>query len=443
MSDPIIRLSELAHKWLLCSLPKPVVWSARRALLDWFATTIPGTIVSPSINLKNYLESGQGQAFSYVDREPKSVGYTSFINAVASHTVEFDDIFKDGGYHPGSPTISAALAVAQHNNFTLESFQRAIIGAYDVGCRLSLAIQPAHYKYWHTTSTVGTIGAAVACVLLHQGSLQQVINAIGIASSFAGGHQANLQGNGQAKSLHAGHAAQAGILAANAALAGVESSLNSLSSDFGWANATTSGLVNWDKAFAEDENWAAISNITVKNHGCCGHIFPAIDAIEYMLKAHGISVEKIVSIEVHGYEATKMMCDRESPNDAQQARFSAQYCIAAFCILGKVRLNAFTEENLNRKDIAELSKRIKIFKDTEISNLYPKVRSARVMVRMFDGKVYTHTQKIRRGDPEDPLTDAELIEKFRELTRGVLSISKQNSLESTILYENRLPFNIF
>jgi 2-methylcitrate dehydratase PrpD len=442
MEYPIIQLSNLAVYWLTCSLSNDVSWATRRAILDWYATTLPGTIRSPSIELKHFIESGSGNAFSYVDGEPRSISYSAFMNGVASHTVEFDDIFKDGGYHPGSPTISAALAIAQHNNVSLDVLHRAIIGAYEVGCRLSLAIQPAHYKYWHTTSTVGTIGAAVACVLLAKGTQEQVMHAIGIASSFAGGHQANLQGEGGAKALHAGHAAQAGILAGNAALAGVKASIDSLSGPFGWANATTEATVNWEKAFLGSYVWTPITRMTIKNHGCCGHIFPAIDGVDNLLKTHNIGFRDIESIDIHGYDATKKMCDRENPQDAQQARFSLQYCLAAYCLTGKVRLEAFNDEALTRQDIRDFAKRISVHRDEELSKLYPGVRSARVIIKLINGEELFYHQKTRKGDPEDPLTDAELIHKFNELTMGILHDSEKARLEHLILRENDIPNDV-
>ncbi|WP_417560435.1 MmgE/PrpD family protein [Marinomonas sp.] len=442
MENPIIQLSNLAVYWLTCSLSNDVSWATRRAILDWYATTLPGTIRSPSIELKHFIESGSGNAFSYVDGEPRSISYSAFMNGVASHTVEFDDIFKDGGYHPGSPTISAALAIAQHNNVSLDVLHRAIIGAYEVGCRLSLAIQPAHYKYWHTTSTVGTIGAAVACVLLAKGTQDQVMHAIGIASSFAGGHQANLQGEGGAKALHAGHAAQAGILAGNAALAGVKASIDSLSGPFGWANATTEATVNWEKAFLGSYVWTPITRMTIKNHGCCGHIFPAIDGVDNLLKTHNIGFRDIESIDIHGYDATKKMCDRENPQDAQQARFSLQYCLAAYCLTGKVRLEAFNDEALTRQDIRDFAKRISVHRDEELSKLYPGVRSARVIIKLINGEELFYHQKTRKGDPEDPLTDAELIHKFNELTMGILHDSEKARLEHLILRENDIPNDV-
>ena len=166
MTNPTQALADLAASWRHRDLGESVTWAARRVLLDWFATTLPGCALPPATLLAKALadDRGSGRAICYVDGQPASVRHAALLNACASHTVEFDDIFKDGGYHPGSPTVSAALAVAQDRGASLEQLHRAIIAGYEVGCRVSLAIQPSHYRFWHTTSTVGTLGAAVEVV---------------------------------------------------------------------------------------------------------------------------------------------------------------------------------------------------------------------------------------------------------------------------------------
>lgn len=217
--NPLIVLAEEAARWRGRSLDAKVSTATRLVLLDWVGTTLAGSALPPATQINRGLAPlrGEGRAVCLVDGESGSPRHAALVNGTASHIVEFDDIFRDGGYHPGSPTIAAALALAQHSGASLDMLHRAIIAGYEVGCRISLAIQPSHYRYWHTTSTVGTIGAAVAASLLLDADAKEIAQAIAIATSFAAGHQQNLQGEGTVKALHAGHAAEAGILAAYAA----------------------------------------------------------------------------------------------------------------------------------------------------------------------------------------------------------------------------------
>jgi 2-methylcitrate dehydratase PrpD len=438
--NPLLALAECAAAWREAPIRPEVDRAVRRALLDWFATTLPGCVQPPARLLAEALAGeGEGGAIAYVDGSRTTARQAALINATASHIVEFDDIFKDGGYHPGSPTIAAALALAQARDASRERLHRAIIGGYEAGCRLSLAIQPSHYAFWHTTSTVGTIGAGVAGALLLDCGADRIAHAIALASSFAGGHQQNLQGKGMAKALHPGHAAEAGLLAALAARAGITGALDSLHASSGFVAATSDSTGNWAAAFEGIGEWTPITRMTVKNHGCCGHIFPALDGLRLLREREGIRPGDVASIRVAGYGATKRMCDRPSVGTAQEARFSVQYCLAADMILGAVRLDAFTPAALARVDIQALMPRITVTEDAEIAAAYPRRRMARLTIALNDGRVIEHFQQTRKGDPEDPLTDAELVAKFAELTSGCLAPEAAAALRNLILSGDRVP----
>ncbi|TJZ90915.1 MmgE/PrpD family protein [Paracoccus gahaiensis] len=439
--SPPARLAAHVAGWRDRPLTPAVEEAARSALLDWFATTLPGCHQPPATILAQALahEAGPGEAVCYVDGRRMAPRLAALINGTASHIVEFDDIFRDGGYHPGSPTIAAALALAQHRGASLEDLHRAIVAGYEMGCRLSLAVQPSHYRFWHTTATIGTMGAAAAGALLLGCDAAQMGHAVALASSFAGGHQQNLQGAGMAKAIHPGHAAEAGLLAATAAAGGATAAANALDGPMGFAAATSESAGTWEAALEGLGDWTPITRMTVKNHGCCGHIFPAIDGLRVMRAKAGASAGDITAIEVQGYGATKSMCDNPDPTTAQAARFSLQYCLAADLILGAVRLSAFTPAALADPRIRALVPRISVAWDEDLAALYPRKRMARLRVRLSDGRVLDHLQKTRKGDPEDPLSAAERAAKFDELAATALSARDADALRQTILTGRDLP----
>ncbi|WP_354140848.1 MmgE/PrpD family protein [Bradyrhizobium sp. LB11.1] len=437
----MITLAETAAGWRGRDLAPDLEWAARRAVLDWFATTLPGCAELPANLVLSGLaeEKTTGLAICYVDGSNMSPRQAAMVNAIASHTVEYDDIFRDGGYHPGSSTVAAALALAQHHSLSTAEFHRAIIAGYEVGCRISLAIQPSHYAFWHTTSTVGTIGSAVAAAVLLGCDMEGIANAIALASSFAGGHQQNLLDDGMAKAMHAGHAAEAGILAAACAKRGVTGSMASLHGSKGFAAATSASAGDWAKALDGLGDWTPIARMTVKAHGCCGHIFPAIDGLKAMQEANSLAPEDVAAVHVDGYSATYQMCNRPEAVTAQDARFSLQYCLAAQLVVGAVRLEAFKRDALTDTRIRQLMSRITVSESADLAAAYPSQRMARLEVTLSDGRRLSHFQKTRKGDPEDPLTDADLIGKFVELAGTVLEADNIESLMQTILYSDHLP----
>lgn len=440
--NPLLRLAGLAAEWHSRPIGEAVDTAVRKALLDWFATTLPGTVRAPATLMTSAdlgTGTGGGQAICYVSSQRTSPRRAAFLNATASHTVEFDDIYRDGGYHPGSPTIAAALAVAQDRGLSREAFDRAVIGGYEAGCRLASALQPGHYAFWHITSTVGTIGAAVAGAMLLGLDRDRIAHAIAISTSFAGGHQQNLQGQSMVKPMHPGHAADAGLLAAYAAAAGATGTLDSLHGSLGYALATGAGAGNWDVAFDGAGDWTPITRMTVKLHGCCGHIFPALDGLAAVMAQNALTPDQIAAIHVEGYGATKTICDRPDPQSAQEARFSLQFCLAAQMVLGSVRLTATEPQALADPRIRALMPMITVDRAEDLAAEYPRRRMARLRLTLKDGRSLDHFQPTRHGDPDDPASSAELMGKFHELAGPVLAPGEADRLARIILEGNVLP----
>lgn len=439
--NPLVSLAKAAEDWHRRPISPELRHHTRRAVLDWFAATLPGCVEGPVVALSAALaaDRGRGTAVAYVDGEKGAARHAALINGIASHTVEFDDIFRDGGYHPGSPTIAAALAVAQAETVGVDAFHRAVIAGYEVGCRIAMALQPSHYRNWHITATVGTMGAAVATAMLKGCDAEQIGHAIAIASSFAGGHQENLQGKGQTKPLHCGHAAEAGVLAGLGAAVGVTGSPDSLHAAHGYAVATSDNAGNWDGALAGLGDWTPLSRMTFKNHGCCGHIFPTLDGLRAIQAKRRFRPDEVERIVVLGYGPTKSICDRMDVQNARDARFSLQYCVAALLFTGGVGLAAFAPETLARDDLRAFMSKVRVEEDADIAARYPALRQARVIVTLSGGEVLEHFQPTRKGDPDDPLTDVELYEKFDELAGAVLSEDGARRLRDTIMTSDALP----
>lgn len=439
MTTAAERLADLAAGWLEAPIGDTLRDAVHCATLDWFATTLPGTLQPPATLLAAGGLAREGKAWCYTSErwiDPRSA---AFVNAAASHTVEFDDIFRDGGYHPGSPTFAAALAVAQDISASRDAFDRAVIGGYEVGCRIAMALQPRHYEFWHITGTVGTFGAAAAVAMLLGCDRDGIAHAIAIAASFAGGVQQNLQGESMVKAMHPGHAADAGILAAYAAASGATGALDSLDGPKGYSAATSAGTGNWDAAFDGAGEWTPITRMTVKVHGCCGHIFPALDALEALRSQHGFGPDDIEAIRIEGYGPTKDICDRPDPQVAQEARFSAQYCLSALMVLGGVRLAAFAPEALRNTRIRALMPRISVERAEDLAAEYPRKRMARLHLTLKDGRSLSQFQPSRRGDPDNPISRADLHAKYEELVSPVLPKAELERLRTTISDGADLP----
>src|SRR6185503_6443451 len=149
------RFAAWAEDYRKAPIAPEVLRHAKRAVIDWYAALLPGAVVAPAISLEKAFseEMDRGNARLALGR-PATVRAAALITGTAAHTVEVDDIFRDGIYHPGAPTIPAALALAQANGASGEQFLRAVIVGYEISTRIGATMGRAHYKYWHNTGTI-------------------------------------------------------------------------------------------------------------------------------------------------------------------------------------------------------------------------------------------------------------------------------------------------
>jgi 2-methylcitrate dehydratase PrpD len=387
---------------------------ARRAVIDWHAAVYPGAILPPATLLERALgeELDRGEARLALGRKA-TLRAAALINATAAHTAEVDDIFRDGIYHPGAPTIAAALALASSKNLL-----RSIVVGYEISTRIGAAMGRAHYKYWHNTGTIGCFGAAAAAAEALGLDASRFAHALATVATFSAGLQQAFRMDSMSKPLHAGHAAEAGVTAALAAREGVTGSLDVMEGEAGYGRAM-GGDPDWDKALATLGEDFHITRMTFKNHACCGHTFAAIDGalvLKNRMRVHASDIEKI---EVATYRAGLEVAHYENPATPAEARFSLKYVVATGLTHGSVRLAAFEKDRLEDPATRALMKRIRVSLDPGLDAAFPAQRAARVAIHA-DGRREEHLQPTRIGDPDAPLSDAQLEDKYFELAAPVI-----------------------
>jgi 2-methylcitrate dehydratase PrpD len=420
MATLLEQIADYAVREQTSKLPKEAVHHAKRAVIDWHASLLPGSRVAPATLLEQALadELDHGRARLASGRRA-TIRAAAVINGAASHSIEFDDIWRDGGYHPASPVISATLAAAQSQGSTGEQFLRGVIVGYEVSTRIAEAIMPSHYNFWHTTGTAGTFGAAAGVATILCCDREQFMNAIGNAGTFAAGLQQAFRSESMGNPLHGGHAAEAGALAALGASKGVTGAHDILEGDVGFG-AAMSVKPDWSLATRGLGADYHITRVTFKNHGCCGHSFSGLDAVLELKSRHGFSHRDVRKVRIATYKAGLDVIDNPAPEGSYQAKFSMQYTAAHALVYGSVRLDAFGPDRLGNPDIRALMKKVECVADPDLSKGYPRQRAAMVVVELTNGRRFEHFQDTRKGDPELPFSDNDLDGKYLELTTPVL-----------------------
>ena len=398
------RFADWAVSFRAQPLPEEVVHHARRAVIDWHAALYPGLVVPPVTLMK--------KAFAGESESPR---LKALIEGSAAHTVEVDDIFRDGIYHPGAPTIAAARALG-------EALRPVVVG-YEISTRIGAAMGKAHYKHWHNTGTIGAFGAAAAAAEALQLDRRQFAHALATVTTFAAGLQQAFRMDSMSKPLHAGRAAEAGVTAALMAREGVTGSLDVM---VGFA-AAMGDNPDWERWLATLGRDFHITRMTFKNHACCGHTFAAIDGALEVKRRLNVDAADIDRVEVATYRAGLEVAHYENPGTPAEGRFSLKYVVATALTHGSVRLAAFEPERLADRKTKALMDRISLRLDPELEAAFPAKRAARVAIEA-KGRREEWLQPTRIGDPDAPLSDRALEEKYFELAAPVLGEAKAKDI---------------
>lgn len=409
-------------------LSDEVVHHAKRAVIDWYASLFPGLGTEPVRLLEATLEDDLDRGASRLALgRPATARAAALINGSAAHAAEVDDSFRDAMYHPGAATIAAALAAAQSRGATGLDFLRAVVLGYEVSTRIGVVMGRAHYQYWHSTGTVGTFGATSAAASIEQLKGERFAHALATAGTFAAGLQQAFRMDSMSKPYHAGRAAEGGVLAAQLASRGVTGSLDILDGDAGFGRAMSNGP-DWSQIGATLGKDFHITRLTFKNHIGCGHTFAAIDGALALQAMHGIAADQIRRVRVGTYRPALDIACYERPSTANEARFSLKYVVASALVHSSVRLAAFEPTRLDDPATRALMERMEVAVDPELDAAFPGQRAARIEIETVQGERFSYLQPNRKGDPEEPLSDAELESKMLELSSPVLGDAKARAL---------------
>ena len=411
-------------------VPEAALHGARRCLVDWWGGAVAGGVEAPATVLVAALQPGAGPARLLPSGDGADMRTAALINGTAAHTVEVDDIYSPGLYHPGVSVITAALAAAEGEGASGTDLLTAIVAGYEVSNRIARAVNPAHYRYWHTTATVGFFGAAVAAASVMRLSAGQTAHALTTTATFAAGLRHAFASDAMSKPLHAGRAAEGGVLAALGARHGLTGVPDMFEAARGFG-AVMSEAVDWDQAVAGLGTEWTIARITCKPYPCCGHAFAAIDAARVIM-AQGIEPGAIERVQVGTYRAGVEICENRDPSTPYEAKFSIPYCVALAALNRPVDLAAFTSGGLHDRQVRGMMARVELALDPAAEAAFPAMRAAEVAITTRGGQVHRYRQPTRRGDPDFPMSDADIDAKFRMLASPVIGAGAAGAISKVL-----------
>ncbi|MEE9181534.1 MAG: MmgE/PrpD family protein, partial [candidate division NC10 bacterium] len=411
-------------------LPADAVTVAKLSFLDWLGSAIAGGTTRSTRMVVQVAKGlgGKPQATLIPDGSKTSCHLAALVNAASSHVVEMDDLHKPSVLHPAAPVIPAALAVAERDGISGAELLAAVVAGYEVAIRAGEALGPSHYHFWHTTGTCGVFGAAAAAGKLLRLTPEQLVWALGSAGTQSAGLWEFLVEGAMSKQLHPAKAAADGLLAALLAQQGLTGALQIFEGEKGLGRATsaapdlarlTEGLGDYPLRIVEN---------SFKTHAACYHIHSTIDAAMDLKARFNLEPAEIRKITVRLYSAGLDLLEKVEPMSSYAAKFSIPYCIATALVKGRVALDDFTEEGIRDETIRQLMSHVVLQRDPGLDQVYPDTWPAIVTIETAAGARHETRVDYPKGDPKNPMTREELIDKFHVLTRRIIPEASRSLL---------------
>jgi 2-methylcitrate dehydratase PrpD len=408
----------LAHRIAaldVARLPAAVRDTCERLLIDIIGLCVVtrGTDYVQA-SLAAWTDPGSATAIGHPQR--LSVASAAFINGTAAHGEDFDDTFEGGPVHAGAVIIPAVLAAAEQERLDGKATLLGIAVGVETICRLSLVVPKAVHKAgFHPTAVFGAMAAAAGVGAALKLDVRQLTNALGIAGSMASGIIEYLADGTWTKRMHPGWAAQSGLRAALLARAGftgprtVFEGVHGLFNGFAHTREGNYGALT--DGFGE--RWIG-ETLAFKPYPCGTMVQPYIDCA-LRLRSRGVVPGEIAEMVCEVGEGTvhrlwEPLAEKQRPPNGYAAKFATPYCIAAAIVGGGLGLDDFTDAAVADPAVRALAARAGYRIDPD--NPYPRAYTGHIRATLRDGSTVEERQPHLRGGAHEPLTRAELEEKF-------------------------------
>lgn len=348
-----------------------------------------------------------------------SAAVAAFGNGILVNATDNDDTHKRALVHIGSVVVPAALACVEEAGGSGRDLVTALVAGYEVTARVGMAVMPTHYRFWHSTATNGTFGAAAAAGRATGLDAAEMRTAFGFAGTQAAGLNTFFESGADAKSVHPGKACLNGVLSARMAAAGLTSTPDIFGHPKGYLAAYSLDPKPEMLARGLGSEWIILENGFKYFPSILASHSPIGAALEIAARA-APDPAGITSVMVRTYSTVKSHFSSKLVDTGMAARLSVPYCVAVALVDGKVTQRQFDADRYRDGVVRDVMAKVEIVADDGLTALYPEKFAAEVSVTMRDGTVHRATMHYPKGDPGNPLSDEELRTKFMENVDGVL-----------------------
>jgi 2-methylcitrate dehydratase PrpD len=346
-----------------------------------------------------------------------SCNNAAYLNGISSHVIELDDTHRDSITHVGAPVIPAALAMAERAGASGATFLASVVAGYEACLRVANAVQPSHWRRgFLSMGTCGTFGAAAASGHILGLDADRLSDALGLSGIQAAGLNSSIYGEGDmGKRLCPGHAAGTGVTSALLAGRGFTGSRRIFEQRKGFCESfadqydiarITAGLGSvWE-----------ITRTSLKPYSCCRYNHAAIDGLLDIMSAESVAAPDIAGITVRTYDiAVTNRPHRTEPHTLFDAKMSIPFSLAVAAQKRAVGEHDFTADLVGDPALQQFARRVRVEADDAMTAAFPREWPAEVQVELRDGRRFARHVPYPKGEPEAPMSHAEIEGKFRDL----------------------------
>jgi 2-methylcitrate dehydratase PrpD len=407
-------------------LPPEVIELAKKSILDGIGLALCGSVAKTGEIVRTYLKSNgfvssEGLGATVIGSPLRApVRFAAFANAIGIHADDYDDtqlaIAEDRVYglltHPTAPVLPAALAAGEVKSISGKDLLVAYNVGVEVECKIAEAIAPRHYEDgFHSTGTIGTLGATAATVKVYGFDRPRVLTALGIGASEAAGLRENF--GTMTKPFHAGRAAESGVVAADFAGLGWTAANQILEAPRGFFQAEGGGFDSTAIMDKLGKPWTFVSpGISIKPFPSGSLTHPGMTEMLVLIQQHHIVATQVERVRVGANRNFPNALIHHRPKDSLAAKFSMEFCMAVLLLYGKAGLTEFTDEVVNRPEVQEMIRRVDFGVDPVAEAAGYNKMTTIIEIKLKDGSVISGRADVAKGNPANPMSYDEVAAKF-------------------------------
>jgi 2-methylcitrate dehydratase PrpD len=440
MSTAAERLASFSSGLSEERIPPSVKSAAKLHLLDTLGCGLAAHALDTAPAAREAMSElgGDGPATAIGIETGLNASAAALVNGSTCHALDFDDTHPGAIAHVSVAVAPAAIATAEALGATGADLLCALVAGNEVAIRIGIAAgERFHARGFHPTAVCGVFGAAAAAARLRRLDAGTTAQALGIAGSLASGLLEFLADGSSTKRLHPGFAAQSGVIAAALAAHGATGPATVLEGRFGVYRAFLGrDDIDIESALGDlGSDWET-PRIAFKPYPACHYVHAPLDATVAAVSEEGLTSEDIDELVLVSPPAGVRMvlepvADKARPRSEYEAKFSLPYSVASYLLRGPVDVATYTDEAIGDESVLALAGRIRYeVKDFDTAG---RAFPGGVRIQTTDGRSIERELRFQRGDPENPMSDTQVMDKFAANASLALADADREALACAVM----------